>query len=138
MDRVLPAKRSEMMSKVRGTNTGPELIVRRIISSLGYHYRLHRRDLPGKPDLVFPGRKKVIFIHGCFWHRHECSAGRQLPKTRPEFWNQKLARNVERDREVQEQLRKMGWNVLIIWTCQLKQKDGLVTTIKGFLDQIPE
>jgi len=136
MDRVLPIKRSEMMSKIRGENTGPELVVRKLIWSLGYRYRLHLRDLPGRPDMVFQKRRKVIFVHGCFWHRHECPAGQQIPKTRTGFWTKKLSRNFESDRENQTALRKTGWSVLVIWSCQLREKDRMVSMIQEFLGPV--
>lgn len=133
MDRVPQEKRSEMMSRVRGKDSRPEMILRRLVSYLGYRYRLHRKDLPGKPDLVFPGRKKAIFVHGCFWHRHDCTAGRQIPKSRQEFWVPKLARNAGRDKEVQEMLHKMKWGVLVVWSCQLKEMDRLESILIEFL-----
>lgn len=136
MDRVPPGKRSEMMSGVRGANTGPEMVVRKLIWSLGYRYRLHLRNLPGRPDMVFPKLRKVIFVHGCFWHRHECPAGYQIPKTRTEFWTRKLARNAERDRENQNALRSTGWGVLVIWSCQLRERDQLVSMIREFLGPV--
>jgi len=136
MDRVQPEKRSSMMSRIRGKNTRTELTVRRLVWRLGYRYRLHQQNLPGKPDLVFQGRKKVIFVHGCFWHRHDCPAGRQLPKSRQEFWYPKLARNAERDQEVQNALRAMDWKVLVVWSCQLKQPDRLEVVIREFLGPV--
>jgi DNA mismatch endonuclease (patch repair protein) len=125
-----------MMSRVRGANTGPELVVRKLIWSLGYRYRLLLRDLPGRPDIAFLGRKKVIFVHGCFWHRHECPAGRQVPETRVEFWTRKLSRNAERDREIQDALHSKGWSVLVIWSCQLRERDRLVSMIREFLGPV--
>lgn len=122
------------MAKVRSKDTKPEMIVRRLIYSLGFRYRLHRKDLPGKPDLVFFRRKKVIFVHGCFWHEHSCRAGLKKPKSNQGYWLPKLERNVQRDRENQEQLVKMGWKVLIIWECELKNKDDLIEKLKSFLD----
>lgn len=125
-----------MMSRVRGKNSEPEMIVRRLVWRLGYRYHLHRRDLPGKPDLVFSGRRKVIFVHGCFWHRHDCPAGKQFPETRQEFWIPKLERNAERDREVQKALCDMKWEVLVVWSCQLKDIDRLVSKLVEFLDPV--
>lgn len=133
MDRVSPDIRSRNMAKIRGKNTSFELQVRQLIWRLGYRYRLHYRNLPGTPDLVFPGRRKVIFVHGCYWHRHDCPAGQQIPKTRVEFWTTKLARNAERDKEVQEALRKEGWDIFIVWGCQLKQTEQLESDIRKFL-----
>jgi len=122
------------MAKVRSKDTKPEMIVRRLIYSLGFRYRLHRKDLPGKPDLVFFHRKKVIFVHGCFWHRHNCKAGRKEPKSNQEYWIPKLERNLLRDKENREVLVKMGWRVLVLWECELKNKEDLTKMVKLFLD----
>lgn len=138
MDTLDPAKRSERMSRVRGKDTGPELAVRRLVHRLGYRYRLHRSGLPGKPDLVFPGRRKVIFIHGCFWHRHPdpaCKLAR-LPKSRHEFWLPKLEGNRARDIRVEQELTALGWSVLAIWECQVKDAERLENMIRGFLDAV--
>lgn len=121
------------MQSVKSKNTKPEIIVRRLLHSLGYRYRLHRKDLPGKPDIVFPGRKKAILVHGCFWHWHGCAKG-QLPKSRLEYWQPKLAKNVERDRTKQEQLESLGWRVLVVWQCETRDVETLGITLKGFLD----
>ena len=123
------------MSRVRSKDTTPELQIRRLLYRLGYRYRLHRRDLPGVPDVVFPGRKKVIFIHGCFWHQHRCKRGRRIPATRQDYWIPKLSRNVGRDRANRHKLRKMGWQVLIVWECQIRrwQEDRLVQRLVDFL-----
>jgi DNA mismatch endonuclease (patch repair protein) len=134
MDRLSKEKRSEIMSKIRGKNTSPELAVRKLVFSLGYRYRLHVKNLPGKPDLVFPGRKKVIFVHGCFWHYHTCRIGR-LPKTRAEYWLQKLETNKKRDGEHYKNLIAQGWKVLVVWECELKNltlvKDRIVEFLEG-------
>jgi DNA mismatch endonuclease (patch repair protein) len=135
MDTLTREQRSERMSRVRGADTKPEMIVRRLAHGLGYRYRLHRRDLPGKPDLVFPSRRKAIFVHGCFWHRHPdptCALAR-LPKSRLEFWRAKLEGNRERDERNEARLRDMGWGVLIVWECQLRDRPALERTIRGFL-----
>jgi DNA mismatch endonuclease, patch repair protein len=132
----LTAERSRQMSLIRAKDTKPEMIVRRLIHSLGYRYRLHRKDLPGTPDLVFPNRKAVIFVHGCFWHRHDdptCKLAR-LPKSRLDFWIPKLERNVERDKNNAAALRELGWRVLTIWECQLKNRTDLQVRIREFLD----
>jgi len=126
--------RSQIMAKVRSKDTKPEMVVRRLIYSLGYRYRLHRKDLPGKPDLVFYQRKKVIFIHGCFWHEHNCRAGLKKPKSNQDYWIPKLRRNVQRDKENRDLLVKLGWKVLIIWECELKNKESLTETIKSFFN----
>jgi len=135
MDTLTPEQRSERMSRVRGKDTKPELVVRRLIHGLGYRYRLHRRDLPGIPDLVFPSRRKVIFVHGCFWHRHpdpNCKLAR-LPKSKHEFWLPKLEGNRLRDLAKQEQLKKLGWDVMIIWECELRDLDRLGERVREFL-----
>lgn len=107
--------------------------MRKLIFSLGYRYRLHAKSLPGRPDLVFPGRKKVIFVHGCFWHGHDCKRG-SAPVTNKEFWLPKLEKNKVRDTETFDRLVSMGWKVLVIWQCRLKDKDALKTKIINFLD----
>ena len=132
VDTLSTAERSERMSRVRGKNTKPELTVRRLVFGLGYRYRLHRKDLPGKPDLVFPGRKAVILVHGCFWHLHDCGKY-NIPKTKADFWQAKLSRNVERDAEVLNLLRQRGWRVLTLWECELKDIAGLSMRIVDFL-----
>lgn len=125
------------MSRVRGKDTGPEMAVRRLVHALGYRYRLHVRELPGCPDLVFPGRKKVIFVHGCFWHRHRCRHGRQMPKTRPEFWRPKLEGNRERDRSYRRALTRQGWGVLVVWQCQTRRLERLTQRLIAFLERPP-
>ncbi|MBA4020480.1 MAG: very short patch repair endonuclease [Pirellula sp.] len=130
------AERSRVMRAVRSRDTSPELTVRRIVSSLGYRYRLHSRHVPGTPDLVFAGRRKVIFVHGCFWHRHNCPRGQSTPAANKKFWLAKFARNLARDVEVRKQLRREGWRALIIWECQLKpqQLDRTAARLKKFLE----
>ena len=120
------------MSRVRSKGTRLELKVRRLIHSMGYRYRLHRKDLPGRPDMVFPGRKKIIFVHGCFWHRHE-ACGR-LPKSRLDFWIPKLEANRQRDIRNQQILREMGWGVLEVWECQVRDVAALEKRVREFLD----
>lgn len=134
VDTVSKEKRSDIMSRVRGKNTAPEMLVRRLVFALGYRYRLHDARLPGKPDLVFAGRKKVIFVHGCFWHRHDGCALARMPKSRTDFWARKLAGNQERDSKNQAALRKLGWRVLIIWECRLSDQAVLRRRIARFLD----
>ena len=135
MDPLTPTQRSERMSRVRHKDTKPEMVVRRLTHSLGYRYRLHRRDLPGQPDVVFPSRRKIILVHGCFWHQHGCPIYR-YPKSRLEFWAPKLERNIRRDRENQARLRELGWEVLVVWECQAKRKDtsDLAAQLQAFLD----
>jgi DNA mismatch endonuclease, patch repair protein len=133
LDKLTPERRSANMRRIRSKNTGPELIVRRITYGLGYRYGLHSRDLPGKPDLVFRRRKKVIFIHGCFWHGHaECREGR-VPKSRTEYWTPKLERNRLRDAANAKALHELGWKTLTLWECQLADPDMLGVKIKRFL-----
>ena len=123
------------MSRVRSKDTKPELRVRRLVHGLGYRYRLHGRDLPGSPDLVFGPRRKVIFVHGCFWHRHEGCSRSRIPKSpeRRAFWREKLDGNARRDRENQEALRRMGWRVLVIWECETSDLARLTSRVSAFL-----
>lgn len=120
MDRIPPEKRSEVMARVRSNNTAPELAVRRIAHRMGLRFRLHRRDLPGTPDIVFPRWHLVIFVHGCFWHRHLNCPLASIPKTRREFWTAKLQRNVERDQAAIQKLTELGWRTIVIWGCEAK------------------
>lgn len=133
-----PEKRSTIMSHIGGKNTTPELKVRRLLHRLGYRFRLHRKDLPGTPDIVFPSRRKVIWVHGCFWHRHQgCSRG-SLPATRREFWETKLNANVRRDLADQERLKALGWRYLVVWQCELRSMDTLADKLQMFLDESTE
>jgi len=135
MDTLDRRQRSERMSRIRGRDTAAEMTVRRLVHGMGYRYRLHRRDLPGCPDLVFVTRRKVIFVHGCFWHRHTDSACKlaRLPKSRLDFWGPKLARNRQRDLEKQEELRAAGWDFIVLWECQINNAASLKETIQAFL-----
>lgn len=135
MDGMDAAARSALMGRIRGADTGPEMAVRRAAHRLGYRFRLHRRSLPGRPDLVFPSRRAAIFVHGCFWHRHEGCRKASSPKTRVEFWEAKFARNVERDAEVQQRLRAAGWRVLVIWECEIGRNGDLDRTLREFLGE---
>lgn len=134
MDVHSPAQRSYNMSRIRDKNTRPEEVIRKLLWGHGHRYRLHRKDLPGKPDIVFPGSKKVLFVHGCFWHRHDCRYFK-WPKTNAEFWKQKIEDNVMRDNKNFDQLAKFGWKCLVIWECETKAKnlDALWLRIKMFL-----
>ena len=125
-------QRTKIMRSVGTQNTGPELAVRRILHSMGYRYRLHAKDLPGKPDIVFRSRRKVIFVHGCFWHGHDCAKGR-LPKSRSEYWAPKIEANRGRDRRVVEALASMGWRALTIWQCQMRDPAELKPRLRKFL-----
>lgn len=124
------------MGKIRSKNSKPELALRRLVHGMGYRYRLHRRDLPGTPDLVFPSRRKVIFMHGCFWHRHpdpECKLAR-LPKSRLEFWMTKLEGNRARDIEDEQRLKVLGWDSMIVWECEMADTESLRRRVREFLD----
>lgn len=133
-DNLSSEQRRYTMSRVHGKNTKPELVVRRLLFSLGYRYRLHRQDLPGKPDLVFSARRKVIFVHGCFWHGHDCRAGQKRPKTNQEYWLNKLSKNRLRDIENQAKLMKLGWHVFVVWECQIKDLKQLTIDLQHFLE----
>ena len=126
--------RSENMRAIRSKDTQPEMAVRSLVHRLGYRFRLHRPDLPGRPDLAFPGRRKVIFVHGCFWHSHGCKTG-LVPKSNQDFWLPKFLRNKERDRENLEALAQQGWETLVIWQCELKDSHSLGLRVKQFLDR---
>lgn len=126
-------ERSRIMRTVKGVDTEPEMVVRRLAHRLGYRYRLHCGDLPGKPDMVFPGRRKIIFIHGCFWHGHGCSRGNRIPKANREYWLRKIARNGERDVATMAALAAMGWEVIILWECEVKDEDQVMRRLRRFL-----
>ncbi|MBI3704752.1 MAG: DNA mismatch endonuclease Vsr [Rhizobiales bacterium] len=136
VDTLTRRERSARMSLIRGKHSKPELLVRRLVHVMGYRYRLHTKGLPGKPDLVFRSRKKVIFVHGCFWHRHpsqKCNLAR-LPKSRLEFWLPKLESNRIRDIHNQKALRAAGWKILVVWECQLRDKEQLENRLWAFLE----
>ena len=135
MDPLSAAERSALMGRVRSADTAPELAVRRLAHALGFRFRLQRRDLPGTPDLTFPRLRAVVFVHGCFWHRHACRRGRAEPATRPAFWRRKFAANIARDRRVVRALRRMGWRVLIVWECETSRARhaGLRSRLRRFL-----
>jgi len=134
VDRLSVSRRSEIMSRIHGKNTVPEITVRRLIHSLGYRYRLHSKALPGTPDLVFAKKRKVIFVHGCFWHMHpKCPKGRP-PKSKMEYWLPKLKENRYRDLRVQRELRKQKLGVLVIWQCELKDIQTLTNKVIKFLN----
>ena len=132
IDRVNQATRSRIMQKVRTKNTGPEMAVRSLIHKLGYRFRLHRKDLPGTPDIVFPRLRVVVFVHGCFWHAHGCSKGK-LPNSRQEYWVPKLAANCVRDERHVRELEADGWHVEIVWQCQLKDPVALADRLNMLL-----
>lgn len=133
-DTMSPEERSRRMALVHSVDTKPEMALRRLVHGMGYRYRLHCRDLAGKPDLVFRSRRAVIFVHGCFWHRHEgCSLAR-LPKSRVDFWTAKLEGNRERDARKVAELENAGWRVFVVWECELKNLETLAQRLRRFLD----
>jgi DNA mismatch endonuclease, patch repair protein len=133
MDKLSAERRSENMRQIRSKNTNPEVLLRRLIHAQGYRFRLHRKDLPGKPDLVFSSRRKVIFVHGCFWHQHPgCREGR-LPSSRLEYWGPKLQRNRQRDLANRLELKRKGWTCLTIWECELSDTDAVMKRVRRFL-----
>lgn len=134
-DRLSPQERSAHMRRIRKTDTKPELVVRRAAHRLGYRFRLHRRDLPGTPDLVFPRLHRIIFVHGCFWHQHSGCRLARKPKSRLDYWLPKLRRNQEGDTAAMAALEKLGWDVLVLWECEVKNEAGVSEAIETFLGQ---
>ncbi|MGN6539094.1 MAG: very short patch repair endonuclease [Mesorhizobium sp.] len=134
VDTRTPEQRRRIMQSVKTKDTGAELIVRRILHRAGYRYRLHRRDLPGSPDIVFPGRKKAIFVHGCFWHGHGCAKGR-APKSRTDYWQPKIEANQARDVRNLRALQELGWEVLVLWQCELGDEASLTARLAAFVDE---
>ena len=133
MDTRSPEQRRRIMQAVGQKDTSPEFSVRRMLHASGYRYRLHRKDLPGRPDIVLPGRRKVIFVHGCFWHSHGCSNGR-APKSNLNYWGPKLAQNVERDARKEAELQTAGWKVLTVWQCELADRQALLRRLQQFVE----
>src|SRR5262245_41991506 len=133
MDNLTREQRIKTMRAVRAVDTTPEMRVRRLVFSLGYRYRLHSKTLPGRPDLVFPSRKKVIFVHGCFWHGHACPAGLNQPKSNTPYWHMKLTRNRNRAVANSGRLRRLGWKSLVLWECELSHLDSVTRRIQSFL-----
>ncbi len=134
MDVHTKQQRSYNMSRIRGKDTKPEMIVRSMVHRMGFRYRLHQKNLPGKPDIVLTRHRKIIMVHGCFWHMHKCRYGRVIPKTNTKFWQEKRAGTVARDKCNLRQLRKDDWKVLIIWECQTKKPEKMVKRIVDFLE----
>jgi DNA mismatch endonuclease, patch repair protein len=132
-----PAKRSAIMSRITGKNTKPEIVVRKIVHSLGYRFRLHRKDLPGKPDLVLPRYRKIIFVNGCFWHGHADCRRAKLPTSKIKFWRQKIASNQARDIEVKRRLSLDGWGILVVWQCEIRRRNHLLRKLESFLTSTP-
>lgn len=135
MDSVSSSRRSEIMSRIRSSDTRPEMQIRRLLHGLGYRYVLHKRDLPGVPDLVFPSRRKIVFVQGCFWHQHKGCADGRIPKSRVSYWEPKLQRNVERDRRNISKLRRGGWRVMLVWECDIANVDALRNRLVRFLGE---
>ncbi|GAA4039571.1 very short patch repair endonuclease [Parerythrobacter jejuensis] len=133
VDNLSPEERSRLMSRVRGKDTKPEMAVRRLVHRLGFRFRLHRHDLPGSPDLVFPIRKKVIFVHGCYWHRHNCKKA-TTPKTNVDFWQKKFDDNIMRDNKNLIDLAEMGWETMVVWQCEAEKPDELADLLVDFLE----
>ncbi|RYD85442.1 MAG: DNA mismatch endonuclease Vsr [Verrucomicrobiaceae bacterium] len=128
-----PEQRRRIMQSVKTEDTGPELAIRRALHAAGFRFRLHRRDLPGSPDIVLPGRRKAIFVHGCFWHGHDCAKGK-LPKSKPEYWGPKIAANRARDARNLRELKALGWRTLTVWQCELKDFPSIMAKIRRFVD----
>lgn len=133
MDRISKERRSQNMGRIRGRNTKPELLVRKAAHGLGYRYRLHHKSLPGSPDLVFSKRKIALFVHGCFWHRHENCKYSYKPKSNIDFWARKFQTNVTRDERVRKELEALGWRIAVIWQCETAEPDSLAGTLKGIM-----
>ncbi|HEY3374646.1 MAG TPA: very short patch repair endonuclease [Candidatus Aquicultor sp.] len=126
-------KRSWIMSRVTGKDTKPEMVVRRAVHGLGYRYRLHGKNLPGHPDLVLTRHKKIVFVHGCFWHGHEGCKRSKRPSSNTQFWNEKIDKTMRRDIKVEEELKALGWNVLVVWECETKNPEELMRKLERFL-----
>lgn len=135
-DVLTRAQRKFCMSQIRGKHTKPELVVRKLVHSLGFRYRLHDHKLLGSPDLVFRSRRKLIFVHGCFWHRHVCKLGKPMPRVRRSFWMSKLLGNKQRDQVTRRKLRKEGWEVLVVWECQTRKIERLMDKLAQFLGKV--
>lgn len=134
-DRISPEHRSWNMSRIRNRDTRPEMIVRSLLHRMGYRFRLHKKDLPGKPDIVLPKYKTVIFVHGCFWHRHKGCKYAYTPKSRTEFWNTKFEKNIARDKQVRKELKKLGWKVIVVWECEVKDTEKLYKKLNRDLEK---
>lgn len=134
MDTITPAQRSELMSRIRSKDTTPELVVRRILHRLGYRFRLHRNDLPGRPDIVLPRHRKVILVHGCFWHGHTCRLASK-PKSNSGYWGEKILKNQRRDAQNRRLLEDAGWKVLELWECEIRARIGLEEKLSEFMTQ---
>ena len=134
LDPLTADQRSELMSRIRSKDTKPEMRVRRLVHGMGYRYRLHAKELPGRPDLVFRPRRKVIFVHGCFWHRHDGCARATTPKTRTSYWEDKFHKNIVRDRRTLLDLAELGWDAIVVWECETGDLERLAAELARFLD----
>lgn len=137
-DKFTPQKRSAIMARVRNRNTNPEIIVRKLLHRKGYRFRIHRKDLPGKPDIVLSKHRTVVFVHGCFWHGHPGCPRAARPKSNVDFWNRKLDKNMERDLEVYKELQSLGWRILVIWQCETRNLVALESLIDSFFNSTGE
>jgi DNA mismatch endonuclease (patch repair protein) len=139
MDMFTKERRSEIMARITGKDTKPEILVRRLLHRMGFRFRIHRTDLPGKPDIVLPKYKSVVFVHGCFWHGHDCKKGSSTrrPKSNTGYWNQKLDRNRTRDARNAEQLRDLGWRRIVIWACEMADLESLERRLRTELESTP-
>lgn len=134
VDVLTPAQRHTNMSRIRSADTKPEMVVRHLLHARGYRYRLHVRGLPGSPDLVFPRRRRIVFVNGCFWHSHSCRFGQVTPATNSEFWATKRAATVKRDQRKTEELAALGWGVMTVWECEIRRPDQLLRELERFLE----
>ncbi len=139
-DSVSPERRSENMRRIRNKDMKPEMLVRQFVHAMGYRFRLHRRDLPGSPDLVLPRHRKIILVHGCFWHGHgdsNCADGRRLPKTNLDYWIPKLTKNKERDQANIARLHDLGWETMIVWECEIRRLEDVRARLRSFIEMNP-
>jgi len=137
MDRMTPEQRHRCMSRIRSKDTKPEQVVRQMLHALGFRFRLHVKNLPGRPDIVLPRHKKAIFVHGCFWHAHGCRVGGKPPATHEQFWKSKFSRNIARDKSAIRQLWQTGWQVLVVWECETLDPEKLFETLAAFMATTP-
>ncbi len=129
-------KRSDIMSRIKGKNTKPEILVRSLLHVMGYRFRLHKKNLPGKPDIVLKKYKSVVFVHGCYWHRHSCNRGQSMPKTNEKFWEKKFQGTIKRDMITKKLLQDAGWKVIVVWQCELTNQEKLCRRLKHELQKI--
>ena len=129
-DKLTPEQRSAVMRKVPGKDSSSEMKLRRLLTTMGFRYRLHRKDLPGSPDVALPGRKAAVFVHGCFWHGHDCKRGARPPKANADYWTAKIARNRARDERTEATLREMGWRPMVVWECELKDEAAVEARLR--------